>query len=157
LDQPIHFASADDVQAKARLDSVGGYEKVFPKALYYIISYTKNYAGVGPQSDNALLLALVQDRTPRQLMILGFSLRIVALELAVAGDEKSIAEEKPLVPETLFKDNEGLYRQRVKEWSGEIETFRFMTTELLKTLPNHSTEPTAASGTSAAGHPPRQP
>jgi hypothetical protein len=134
LDTPLHFNSADEIIAMA----VRPPEEVHPQigeALTYLTTYV-------PQRDtprdlrDALMLSLCEGRTPRQLLVLGFVLRLEILKSALAEDQLSIATRRPLRKGETFEDSRTLYEIRISRCHVEIESAQILIRDLLKREPN---------------------
>jgi hypothetical protein len=111
MDTPLHFTSAKEIHAM----SVSPPYHIHPaiaEALTYLTTYAPERT-TPPESRDALLLALCDGLTPRQLMILGFVLKLEILKSAVTEDKLRIATQQPLSNEETFKESQKLYEVRI--------------------------------------------
>jgi hypothetical protein len=136
LDTPIHFASADEIIAMA----VRPPHEVHPQigeALTYLTTYFPQ-RDTPKQVRDALMLSLCEGRTPRQLLIMGFVLRLEILKGALAEDQLSIATQRPLRKGETFEESRTLYEIRIDRCRAEIESAQIQIRDLLKKEPNQS-------------------
>lgn len=107
------------------------------EALTYLTTYAPERT-TPIESSDALLLALCDGLTPRQLMILGFVLRLEILKRAVIEDQLRIATRQPLSNEETFEESQKLYQMRIARAQVGINWAQREIDGLLKKEPNQS-------------------
>jgi hypothetical protein len=140
MDTPLHFGSADEIIAM----SVRPPHEVHPaigEALTYLTTYVPQ-KDTTRESRDALMFSLCEGRTPRQLMILGFVLRLEILKGALAEDQLRIATRQPLRNGETYEESRTLYEIRISRCRAEIDSAQIQIIDLLKKEPNQAIQPT---------------
>jgi len=151
LDSPLHFQTAKEVYEL----SVHPPHNVHPaigEALTYLCAYEPS-EDTPQEIRDALLLALCNGRTPRQLITIGFVLRLEILKKALAEDQFRIATNDRLFPDESISDSKKLYELRSAQCRGAISAMQEQINALLKPKPNQSSEVTPTAVTPAASAP----
>ena len=139
LDTPLHFTSAEEIYAMS-VRPPHEVHAAIGEALTYLTTYAPK-EDTPRESRDALMLALCEGRTPRQLMILGFVLRLEILKSALVEDQLRIATRQSLSKEETFEESRALYELRISRCRGGIDALQRQIDELLKKEPNQMPVP----------------
>jgi hypothetical protein len=123
----------------------------------YLIVYADQDTLADSTLRKTLLLALAQDRTPRQMMVLGFALRLEGMKSAVAEDELRIAKKERLFAGETTEESRKLFQLRIDQGRGQIACLKSPIDRLLRKAPNKTPQSTTPSVTPPAGQEARQP
>jgi hypothetical protein len=156
FDEPLYFKNADDVRVLTA-NPPKEWHPQFREAVSHLVLYAPSDIQLGEEHRESLILSLSDGRTPRQLMVLGYLLRLESLKRALAEDERRIARGEKLSEEDSIEESRKLFELRISRSRTYIDYGQRQILDLLKTEPNQALEPTPTAVTDPAAQAPRQP
>jgi hypothetical protein len=93
---------------------------------------------------------LCEGRTLRQLIILGWVLRIAALKQELLEDQIKLTKREPFGANITFEESVSFYEKRRINGAEQVQRIQSTIEELLKKEPNKAPEPTPGAVTPRA-------
>jgi hypothetical protein len=148
LDSPIHFTSEIDIH-KLPVNRLAQLNPHFAGGLVFLVTYPR-YEHLSKASQDALRLSLCEGRTLRQLIILGWVLRIAALKQELLEDQIKLTKREPFGANITFEESVSFYEKRRINGAEQVQRIQSTIEELLKKEPNKAPEPTPGAVTPRA-------